>query len=96
MNPESLQLKLAGFIVSVAGGIVGSCLSALIAGMLVVKFVLSPTNYPGPHDGLLLLIVLIVALIPGFGLGKAAVNSLWNSFVVRGRPANGTLSGGDR
>jgi hypothetical protein len=45
---------------------------------------------------LLLLIVLIVALIPGFGLGKTAVNSLWNSFVVRGRPANGTLSGGRR
>ncbi|MEJ0053046.1 MAG: hypothetical protein WDN02_17925 [Methylovirgula sp.] len=96
MNPESLELKLAGFVVSVAGGIVGSCLSALIAGMLVVKFVLSPTNYPGPHDGLLLLIVLIVALISGFGLGKTVANSLWNTFVVRGHPANETLLGGHR
>jgi hypothetical protein len=96
MNPESLQLKLAGFIVSVAGGVVGSCLSALIAGALVMKFVLPATNQPGPGDGLLLLIVLIVALIPGFGLGKAAVNSLWNSFVSRGRLANARLSGGHR
>jgi hypothetical protein len=92
MNPESLQLKLAGFIVSVAGGILGSCLSALIAGTLVMKFVLPPIDQPGPGDGLLLLTVLIVALIPGFGVGKAAAGSLWNSFVVRGRPA-GFLGG---
>jgi hypothetical protein len=94
MNPEDLQLKLAGFIVSIAGGILGSCLSALIAGMLVVKFLLPAAHHPGPGDGLLLLVVLIVALIPGFGLGKAAVDSLWASFVVHKRSTGEQLLGG--
>jgi hypothetical protein len=94
MNPESFQLKLAGFIISVAGGVLGSCLSALIAGAFVVKFVLKPIGQPGPGDGLLLLVVLIVALIPGFTVGKAATVSMWNSLMARER--TGGLLGGQQ